>query len=529
MTQSMTHEAYNVNLIIADHFDEIILKIDIKTEELIGLEMAESPIYEYEEKAASEVSKRVNAHGQLKDFDEIVPPSKYEYLQRDLNLLNEQRRILIDKIIEIRQYNLNINNDNQAKFYEKWQQTITDNQMSHGSKMNLFKMDILKADCFLREYDLGFSLWITNWHIREQDKHFFSYFDLNNNFIINTEKHKTIIECIDKHSINNFCILNELKSKPLLLVHDLRYLNQSTMQNLNFDIESYLPKLVEKNLERRKRFKFIVETIKSDTFHEFTSLESLKLNFSEILCLNTITSLITDLSKLKILDFSGNKLTQISSELFFGITNLETIILSNNQLNSIDSKTFCGANNLRVLHLGHNSLSINSDFFLYLKNLKELYLNNSLGQDALKLDPFKHLNSLEVLHLEENSLVSLESNNFKSLKKLKELYLNNNSLARLDSNVFIHLKSLIKLNLSANGLKKIDKTCFNGLYDLKILDLSKNSITAVDTAVFDSLNNLEYLNFYKSGLKEAEIAMLTNLNNLKKLNLYDRECNFLLL
>ena len=28
MTQSMTHEAYNVNLIIADHFDEIILKID---------------------------------------------------------------------------------------------------------------------------------------------------------------------------------------------------------------------------------------------------------------------------------------------------------------------------------------------------------------------------------------------------------------------------------------------------------------------------------------------------------------------
>jgi Leucine-rich repeat (LRR) protein len=526
MTQSMIHESYNVNLIIVDHFDEIILKIDIKTEELIGLEMAESPMYEYEGKGASEVSKRIYAN----DFEEIVPSSKYDYLQRDLNLLNEQRRILIDKIIEIRQYNLNINKDNQAKFYEKWQQTILDNQMSHGTKMDLFKMDILRADCFLREYDLGFSLWITNWHVREQDKHFFSYFDLNNNFKINTDKHNSArIECIDKHSINNFCILNELKSKPLLLVHDLRYLNQNAIQDLNFDIESYLSKSVEKNLERRTRFKFIVGTIKSDTFHEFTSLESLKLNFSEILCLNTITSLITDLSKLKILDLSGNKLTQISSELFFGITNLETIILSNNQLNSIDSKTFCGANNLRVLHLGHNSLSINSDCFLYLKNLKELYLNSSLKQGALKLGLFKHLNCLEILNLEENSLVSLESHTFTSLNKLKELYLNNNCLSKLDSNVFIHLKSLTKLNLSANGLKKIDKACFNGLYDLKILDLSRNSITAVDTAVFDSLNNLEYLNFYRSGLKEAEIAMLTNLNNLKRLNLYDRECNFLVL
>ena len=201
---------YNLNLIISLHFDDLIQKVDIITENLLAF---------------------------------IIKTSKDENSIRETNQINDQRNSLIEKIIEVREFKLISIVGVQSLFERKWKLTIENSSISDESKIDLFKSDFIKMDCFLREdsgFVLGLSMWITNKYIGTRDKTFFEYFEPDNNFKINPQKHDLIeIECIDKDFITNFCLLNEIKSKDPSLIQDLTSVNVKTIQRLKFSIFQY--------------------------------------------------------------------------------------------------------------------------------------------------------------------------------------------------------------------------------------------------------------------------------------------------
>lgn len=73
----------------------------------------------------------------------------------------------------------------------------------------------------------------------------------------------------------------------------------------------------------------------------------------------------------------------------------------------VHNRTFNGLKELEVLHLDHNSVtSIEGQEFNGLDNLRELYLNNNKIKNIGK-EMFNHMSRLRILHLHRNYLISL--------------------------------------------------------------------------------------------------------------------------
>ena len=100
---------------------------------------------------------------------------------------------------------------------------------------------------------------------------------------------------------------------------------------------------------------------------------------------------------------------------------------------------------------GNNVGELHSHTFIGRKNLKSLYLNNSLIS-SVQNHTFNGLSSLEILHLEGNSIKELQGDEFHGLKALKELYLQNNLIRSVNNVTFRDLQSLQILYLHGNRL-----------------------------------------------------------------------------
>jgi hypothetical protein len=128
----MLHQNQNFQprLIIADHFDEIITQIDVKTETLL-----ENQIFTEETR----------------------------------NEINEMRQRQVDKLKQLKELNLNHlpKQINEEKFREKWSHVIDDNSLEYKHKIDKIKEDLILDDCVLLENPNrinGVDLWITSWY-----------------------------------------------------------------------------------------------------------------------------------------------------------------------------------------------------------------------------------------------------------------------------------------------------------------------------------------------------------------------------
>lgn len=106
---------------------------------------------------------------------------------------------------------------------------------------------------------------------------------------------------------------------------------------------------------------------------------------------------------------------------------------------------------MEVLDLGDNDISLLPQNFSSLKNLKELYLdkdkNLKLKED---FEILSKINSLRILHLENNGFVTLPSNVSK-LNNLEKIYLGDNKFKEVPVQ-FKNLKNLKFVNLHHNPL-----------------------------------------------------------------------------
>ena len=101
---------YNPRLIIVEHFDAIINRIDVRIEEII-LDTSPSP--------------------------------------DELRQLNELRRAQIKKLEEVKEHNLAKNSYTEETLEAKWKALFDDENIEYMAKLDMIKHDLIVIDCVL--------------------------------------------------------------------------------------------------------------------------------------------------------------------------------------------------------------------------------------------------------------------------------------------------------------------------------------------------------------------------------------------
>ena len=149
------NQYFHPELIIVDHFDDIINQIDIKTESFTSKKILEldEKIYIYKW-AGIEI----------------------ETLLEDQSLIdiNEAREKQIEKIKEIKQLNLShlAQKFNEDEYRQKWSHVIDDPSLEYKHKIDKIKEELILYDCVLLENPEIYILWITSWFHNQKNLEF---------------------------------------------------------------------------------------------------------------------------------------------------------------------------------------------------------------------------------------------------------------------------------------------------------------------------------------------------------------------
>ncbi len=124
---------------------------------------------------------------------------------------------------------------------------------------------------------------------------------------------------------------------------------------------------------------------------------------------------------------------------------------------------FTGLSELRVLKLWQNRIS------------------------SMQANSFNGLGLLCKLHLQNNTLRELRTDDFQGMDSLEQLWLSNNEVALIQNGAFNGLSTLKELSLLGNRLQGLRIWTFEGLVSLERLWLSGNSLSVMDSRVFSLL------------------------------------------
>ncbi|NXW21677.1 LRC32 protein, partial [Circaetus pectoralis] len=205
---------------------------------------------------------------------------------------------------------------------------------------------------------------------------------------------------------------------------------------------------------------------------------------------------ISNLTSLRMLDLSGNKMTSLLMDIFWSTPRLRELDLSNNYIMEIEKGAFEALEELEVVNLALNSLHCISGF-----SLTQLQVLN-LSHNALELfvseeaaEPYL----LQVLDLSHNRLLY-----FPELPKahyLTHLNLSNNLIASLlpgsrhPGEFVLHYKEMARFNRTLRTAA--------GLTHVADLDLSNNRLQLFPFTFFHSLGSLHSLSLAMNCLQDV--------------------------
>lgn len=197
------------------------------------------------------------------------------------------------------------------------------------------------------------------------------------------------------------------------------------------------------------------------------------------------------MTRLEVLDFSGNNIEHVIAENFAPVALWEMGVsrhlnLSHCGLKMIETAAIRKFPNLNSLSLAHNKELSYENISQYLEAIQEVQLKS--------LD-VSYTNLSEKLNLADFSVGNLGT------LTLTELTMAGNGLENIDDNLLSYL-NLKKLDLSHNKLDKISEGLAK-LQQLKHLDLSYNQISTVSEMFKDHVGNLEYLTISNNSLSDA--------------------------
>ncbi|XP_043928858.1 SLIT and NTRK-like protein 6 [Protopterus annectens] len=151
---------------------------------------------------------------------------------------------------------------------------------------------------------------------------------------------------------------------------------------------------------------------------------------------------------------------------------------------------------------------------------KKLLLNGNIIQTLTKSDLVEY-GSLELLHLGNNRISSIQDGSFAVLNNLQKLYLNGNYLTRLSKNMFLGLHSLEYLYLEFNIIKEVMSGTFSAMPKLKVLYMSNNLLQTLPPHIFLGIP-LARLNLKSNRFLHIAVSnVLDQLNSVVQLDLED--------
>lgn len=227
--------------------------------------------------------------------------------------------------------------------------------------------------------------------------------------------------------------------------------------------------------------------------------------------------LLTVFLNLKTLWFEGSDFPSILSSDFFGKNDiLQSVILSYCQLQSIGANAFTNIKEITMLSIFRARSpieEIHADAFKDLTKLKTLMLHFN---DLTKINPrwFQNTHSLDILDLQGNQIMSIESGTFDHLPELRELYLQDNPIKKLPPTIFaknLKLKKLLitlvecptrNITLTEDCDKKIT------FKDIASLDLCKPANCKIPDVANGRIQNLITYEFEVVGKIYLESAAL---------------------
>ncbi|XP_026747027.1 chaoptin-like isoform X1 [Trichoplusia ni] len=241
------------------------------------------------------------------------------------------------------------------------------------------------------------------------------------------------------------------------------------------------------------------------------------------------------LQKLRLLDLTGNEITDISGDNWRGLEHtLTTLILADNSIANLPLDAFSSLPMLETLDLHGNHLSvIDSGVFRDgMSRLNRLLLSDNqlayipyeelsplrqlrfldLSSNLIKQVPPAHdLNgvrlSLDSLKLDNNLIRILYPGSFKYFNILNSTSLDGNTISVLREDAFRNAK-IKSLSLRDCGLTELSPASFAGLENsLQTLDLSENNLTMISKFMLNKLDSLRFLNLREN---KVDINLLTS-------------------
>lgn len=244
---------------------------------------------------------------------------------------------------------------------------------------------------------------------------------------------------------------------------------------------------------------------------------------------------------LELLNLSHNNISFLGKDSLNNLTNLVTLDLSSNAIKTLaeDSISISKYTRLEILRISNNNL----DYFFYNLDCSEEIISVNFSHNKLasfslapglifsklsqvdlsfnqidRLTPgsFKIGIAIQVLDLSHNKLVQLPQFIFKYLNRLKKLRLDQNNLTKLIEHVFESLLCLEELYLQSNQLETLTDRDFFTLKNLLILNVNFNRLKRIDQDSFDRLYQLKILHIAgNTDLEDFNNQTFENLTNIR--------------
>ncbi|MFQ6628088.1 hypothetical protein Gotur_006859 [Gossypium turneri] len=252
-----------------------------------------------------------------------------------------------------------------------------------------------------------------------------------------------------------------------------------------------------------------------------TKLETLYLSGNSLK--NSIMVYMRNLSSLKTLSLRYNLLEGklIHTQELNNLTNLKSLDLSGNKIESISNKEWNNLTNLKYLDLSYNNIeSISNQGFQWLSRLTKLETLNLSG-NSLKnsiLFDMRNLSSLKTLRLSSNQLEGrlLHIQGLSNLINLKKLDLSENQIESLQSSKDggrkLELMHLKELNLNSNLFNNSVFASLNKLLNLRTLSISNQLKGPIDAKDLDAFTSLRELNMRANELIDFVIHKESNVS-----------------
>lgn len=285
----------------------------------------------------------------------------------------------------------------------------------------------------------------------------------------------------------------------------------STLKNLDLSLNNIssikdAPFRYFKQLTQLNLYKNNISYIGPGAFEHLANLVTLDLSNNSLTTLNETTFVSLNGSALDTMYLELNLIDSIEEGAFHTLGNLRYLKLSKNRISQyFKGPEFDGMAKLEFLDLGLNTeITLDSDAFESVKNLKKLYLN-VIGMKKMESgkSPFRHLTKLQTLDLSNNSMsVIVAPDIFKPLANLEVLYVQHNNLYHIWEDTKIPtafldgLTSLQKADLSYNGFSFIPNGTFQSLKRLKTLLLAHNKLSTIPPSSFAGLTSLVKLELH---------------------------------